>query len=229
MIANTIKLIFLDIVKTHSPEQAQWLKMFVHLDQSSDFNAANMNKSRKDYDNGDYWTRKTYSKDTDCKQYPALTFEWMPTNIQSVSNRTFNITVVLNVVSTYECAEVNNMTRHEVDINITTMLLSVIEKSKQYKLWIVTIDEQLYEVWATPEQIAEWLADGKIEDKKKVCESLLTLFNVNQIPMNKSWFGIDALRSVQAELSFSECLPEYNDFEYMQPSDSLPVLICRKC
>lgn len=226
---DTIKLIFLDIVKSHDPKQRQWLKCFVHLDQASDFNTNNFGKNRQDYEAGDYWTRKPIDWNRDCKQYPALTFEWMPTNIQSVSNRTFNFTVMLNVVSQYECAEANNMTRHEVDVNILRVLLSVIEKSKEYNLYRVVISGVTYEVWATKEQINQWLNDGKIDSSKKICESLLSLYNVQNIPLQKSWFGVDLLRSVQAELSFSECDPQYDSFDYIQIGEGMPTTICRKC
>jgi len=229
MITETIKLIFLDIAQTHSPDNDQWLKCFVHLDKSEDFNAANMSKTRKDYNNGDYWTRKTYSESTDCKQYPMLTFEWMPQNIQSVQNRTFNFNVMLNVVSTYECAEVNHMTRFQVDNNITKIMLSVIEQSKKYGLWVVEIGNELYNVWATKLQIDKWINDGKLTLVKKVCTSLLSQFNVSNIPLSKTWFGVDKLRSIQAELAFSDCDPSYDNFEYLKPSNDLPHLICKKC
>lgn len=225
---NTIKLIFLDIAKSHDPHQMQWLKCFVHLDQASDFNEANFGKNRQDYEAGDYWTRKPLSWNEDCKQYPALTFEWMPTNINIVSG-SFNFTLMLNVVSQYECMEANNLTRHQVDENIMKVLLSVIDKSKQYKLWLVTINGQLYNIWATKEQIAAWKEAGKINEAKKLCESLLSTYNIENVPLQKSWFGVDKLRSVQAQLSFYDCSPEHDTFEYIQIDSDFPTTICRKC
>lgn len=226
---NTIKYILLDIAKTHTPKQAQWLKCFVQLDKATDFNEANFGKNRQDYQNGDYWTRKPITWNEDCKQYPALTFEWMPTNIRSIQDRSLSFTVMINVVSLYECAEVNNMSRHEVDLNILKVLLSVIEQMKKYNLYIVSISGEPYKMWLTKEQAQAYLDAGKIQSFDKKCTGIFSIVDVGQINLQKTWFGVDKLRSVQAELSFSECDPQYDDFDYIQVDTGLPTTICTKC